>query len=516
MPESMFAEIKRYMRFGPDDEAALRAFAPKAAPHFARIADHFYDRLNEHEEARRVFYGPAQVDRLKVTLQEWMTGLFEGPWDEAYYERRARIGRVHVRISLPQRFMFGGMDLIRMELVDVLHASVTDAGERLRIAKALHKILDIELTIMLESYREASVDKVQTLLERELALSEARHDEIIEKAEALITTSDASGRILLFNAQCERVTGLSRHEAAGRDWLEVFVRNEDRDAVRARHADALAGRPAAPYEGPLAISATNGARVRWHFTVLPGAEVRLCAIGIDITSHHELTVRTMRAERLAALGTMAAGLAHEIRNPLNAAHLQLSVAQRSVARPGDVEDLKTALQLAGSEMKRLAGLVEDFLRFARPQPLRLAVVDLRSTAEVTVALVAPEAEALGVELSLLPGEPILYEFDDEKMKQVLLNLIRNAVEAAGRGGRVQVSVSASGGAARLAIEDDGPGFPADAPLFEPFYTTKEQGTGLGLAIVHRIVSDHGGTVDVQSRPGRTVVAVSLPMNATGP
>jgi signal transduction histidine kinase len=209
---------------------------------------------------------------------------------------------------------------------------------------------------------------------------------------------------------------------------------------------------------------------------------------------------------------MAAGLAHEIRNPLNAAHLQLSLAHRRITDPAEIDGARVALDLAASEMKRLAVLVEDFLQFARPQPLRLTRGDLRSTAEATMALVAPESLALGVELELLPGESVTLELDDEKMKQVVLNLVRNAIEAAGRGGRVTVTLSAKNDIAQLAVEDDGQGFPAAAPLFEPFFTTKEGGTGLGLAIVHRIVSDHGGTVDIKSRVGRTVVSVSLPIS----
>jgi signal transduction histidine kinase len=127
-----------------------------------------------------------------------------------------------------------------------------------------------------------------------------------------------------------------------------------------------------------------------------------------------------------------------------------------------------------------------------------------------LALVRPEAVAAGVELTLAAGDPTMLKFDHERIKQVLLNLLRNAVEAAGAGGRVNVSLGQKDGAATLIVEDSGPGFPEGAPIFEPFFTTKDRGTGLGLAIVYRIVSDHHGKVDVDSRPGRTVVAVSLP------
>src|SRR5439155_21894526 len=130
-----------------------------------------------------------------------------------------------------------------------------------------------------------------------------------------------------------------------------------------------------PFEGPVAPREGATRRVRWNLTTLPGpTEPLLCAIGIDVTEEHELALRSRRAERLAALGTMAAGLAHEIRNPLNAAHLQLKVVQRRLARPAgaDVDGARSAAELVSSEMKRLAMLVQEFLQFARPQPLRLA------------------------------------------------------------------------------------------------------------------------------------------------
>jgi signal transduction histidine kinase len=258
----------------------------------------------------------------------------------------------------------------------------------------------------------------------------------------------------------------------------------------------------------------TGRRVRWHFTRLPDSkQTILCAIGIDVTEEYEMGVRMRRSERLAALGTMAAGLAHEIRNPLNAAHLQLTLLQRKLGRPegADASGAAEAARLVADELNRLAGLVREFLQFAKPQPLRLSRGDLRITVEEVVGLLAPEAAAAGAALELLPGPTIFAELDDERMKQVIHNLVRNAVEAVGKGGKVRLRLEAQNGEAHLAVEDNGPGLPSlDAPIFEPFFTTKESGTGLGLAIAHRIVTDHGGRITVDSRPGHTVFEVCLP------
>src|SRR5262249_52420545 len=153
-----------------------------------------------------------------------------------------------------------------------------------------------------------------------------------------------------------------------------------------------------------------GRRVRWHFTRLPDSkQTILCAIGIDVTEEYEMGVRMRRSERMAALGTMAAGLAHEIRNPLNAAHLQLTLLQRRLGR--DAAGVEEAARVVADELNRLAGLVREFLQFAKPQPLRLSRGDLRITVEEVVGLLLPEAAAAGVALELAPGPNIKAELD---------------------------------------------------------------------------------------------------------
>lgn len=154
--ETLFQELKRYVQWGPADEAALRALHPLASADLHRIADVFYRRILDHDEARKALEGgESQVGRLKITLKAWMDMLLTGPWDEAYYERRARIGRVHVRIALPQHYMFGAMNVIRQELVEVATRHYRDRPDEQRLVRAaLEKILDVELAIMLHTYRE--------------------------------------------------------------------------------------------------------------------------------------------------------------------------------------------------------------------------------------------------------------------------------------------------------------------------------------------------------------------------
>lgn len=154
--ETLFEELRRYVGFGEADGARLRALHPVVAPHLDAIADLFYQRILEHEGARRALEGgESRVGQLKRTLVQWMHGLCLGPWDEAYFERRCRIGRVHVRISLPQHYMFGAMNVLRGELVRVIDEQMSaDHAEGGATRVAVHRILDLELAIMLHTYRE--------------------------------------------------------------------------------------------------------------------------------------------------------------------------------------------------------------------------------------------------------------------------------------------------------------------------------------------------------------------------
>jgi two-component system sensor histidine kinase HydH len=156
MAETLFEELKRYVGFSPEDARALRALHTVVREHFSRIAEVFYARILEHEGARKALEGgESQVGHLKGTLQIWMDQLLRGPWDEAYFELRCRIGRIHVRIALPQHYMFGAMNVLRQEFNALIDSHYRDQPTELDgVRRALSKILDLELAIMLHTYRE--------------------------------------------------------------------------------------------------------------------------------------------------------------------------------------------------------------------------------------------------------------------------------------------------------------------------------------------------------------------------
>ena len=523
----MFQEMKRYVRFGEDDARHLAAFGPVAAPHFVAIAAAFYDRIREHEDAHQVFNGEEQIARLQRTLVRWMGQLCSGPHDEAYYAERSKIGRMHVKIGLPQRYMFTAMALIHDALAKIADSLPRD--ESIAVRSALSRIIDLELAIMLETYREDYVSRIQRVerlerlqLEQALARSEHRYQSAVEIAKVLVVGVDPQGRVVLFNREAERVTGYARDEALGQDFAKLLLPEglPDVDAQRVTRAASASEPVDATWEAPMRTRAGKERMVHWQLARTPQApddDVALFAIGLDVTDERALAERTLQSERLAAVGTLAAGLAHEIRNPLNGALLHVTYLERALKRSGgDAEALETS-RFIGAEIQRLSALVKDFLVFARPSPPKLEPTTLRMVCERAMTVVAGDAQRVGAVLTGDYGpSDITVMVDSAKLEQVLLNLLRNAIDAVGGvgGGRVALRTLREPRRVLLEVQDDGPGIPsADTPIFDAFFSTKANGTGLGLAIVHRVVSDHGGTIEVESKPGRTVFRVTLPIKS---
>jgi signal transduction histidine kinase len=218
----------------------------------------------------------------------------------------------------------------------------------------------------------------------------------------------------------------------------------------------------------------------------------------------EALQRARVAERLAAAGTVTAGLSHEIRNPLNAAALQLSVLERRLRRRGgaDEAELLEPLSLARDEIRRVDRLLTEFLQMAKPESFRPQPIALQDFLQRTTALFSVTASERKITLECSCPEDLQVTADREKLQQVLTNLVLNALEALDKGGAVKLSAERSGAEVRIDVDDNGPGVPEEVArrIFEPFFTTKARGTGLGLAISHQQVSLQGGRLTVSRGP----------------
>ena len=234
------------------------------------------------------------------------------------------------------------------------------------------------------------------------------------------------------------------------------------------------------------------------------------------TAYRELRAaqeRIIESEKMALLGTFAAGLAHEIRNPLNSIALQLSVIERRNARLETDMGIGELIGIIREEVSRLDALAGDFLQFSRADRVQQGLADLDGVIEHVLRLLDPQSAHCGVHLvyERCPDLAPL-PLDAEKMKQVLINLIRNAIEAMPDGGKVTVRVVREGAGVILSVEDTGPGLPEGLDIFQLFVTTKPGGTGLGLSIARQIVSQHGGAVAAGNRPqGGARFEITLPI-----
>ncbi len=334
----------------------------------------------------------------------------------------------------------------------------------------------------------------ERLAEREgdLAAITALHESIVQSVTSGLLTLDGAGRVTFLNRAAEQMLGLGRTEVLGQPAERWF--------------GALRGDVA---RGEADLVTPAGETLRLGYSTFPlvgrkGAALGTAVIFQDLTQLRIMEERLDRSERLADLGQLSAGLAHELRNPLASMMGSVELLRSAGLRDDDRRLLDIVLREGG----RLGQLVTEFLAFARPGTLRREPVDLAVLVAQTLEAFSNDPAAAGVTLErALSPAPV--RGDPDQLRQVLWNLLINAAQALAAPGRAGGTIRVGCGPVRdggadLTVADDGPGIdPADrARLFTPFFTTKPAGTGLGLATVHRIVDAHGGALSVDSAPGQ--------------
>lgn len=236
----------------------------------------------------------------------------------------------------------------------------------------------------------------------------------------------------------------------------------------------------------------------------------------DFTERHREAQETLESERIAALQLLAAGVAHEIGNPLNSLtiHLQLLGRRLRTLPESERAQFTQPLGVAQEEIKRLDTIVTQFLRAIRPAPLQRAPHDLNSIVRDTAEFLQPELKSRNIllELDMSPGLPVL-EVDQDQLKQAFYNIVKNASEAMKQGGLLKIRTGTDGEWVNITFADTGGGMTQEtmARIFEPYFTTKKTGSGLGLMITQRIVRAHGGEVVLESDPGHGLrLTIRLP------
>jgi signal transduction histidine kinase len=470
-----FDELKAYVGFGVADEERLRALRPHVMPEAVRISDRFYETILLFPDATAVFEDMAQVNRLKKTLVKWIEQLLSGPFDLDYYALRRRIGSVHVKVGLPQQYMFTAMNRLMQDVHDIASAAFPDDAPL--YATSLRRITDIELAIMLGTYIDAREQSKMEIL-RDLLVSHLRTTVLLIDKERRVATS-ASASMELFTAV--DLTGKLLRDAIDPELLSQARLEEQLARAVATEREIIV---------PRVDVNVRGRRRMLRIAIVPLRHPTADAlIQIeDLTETLAAEERAKTAEHLAKLGTMAASVAHEIRNPLAGISGTVQFVAGSLpADDGRVE----ALREVQSQIARLGTLVGDLLNFSRPITVTCSPVDLALVAHnAVVQATASEGQAANIEGAGSANA------DAALLGQVLLNLVQNAWQA----GATRVLVRVSDG--RIVVCDDGPGIPVDnrARVFEPFFTTKVRGTGLGLPVAKKIVEAMGGTLALTDSP----------------
>ncbi len=413
-------------------------------------------------------------------------------------------------------------------LLDVGYMGHAGAGE---VGGALAATLEADERAALPLANALALAVRNQHLYRDTALLRDYQSRLIESAGALIMGIDRNWRIAVYNRAMAELTGFTREEVVGRDLRDLLTGIPDRAHLVSVLTAALHG---AEYSTlTIELPRRGGTPVRTVWTIAPvGRAARLVGsrasageslveavllIGQDQSRIHDLQQQVIRAERLATIGELSAGVVHELNNPLTSITVYAEYLQRKLGSQGsDPNDLEK-LRRIGASAQRILRFSRELVQYARPSNAELEVADLGAVVEQSLSfcehLFEPDEVELRRDLRPVPAVTAI----KGQLEQVIINLLTNAVHAISGRGVIEVRVrSTSPAHIALEIGDSGPGVPpADrARIFEPFFTTKPdgKGTGLGLSIVRNIVEQHRGEISVgESHLGGALFVISLPV-----
>ena len=366
-------------------------------------------------------------------------------------------------------------------------------------------IIGVSLMIAHQNVRllSQSYQKVQTY-----------SSEILQNLEDAVVAVDKTGLVTIFNQAAQKLFGVSADKSVGQN-----ISSLDATCCPALIESLESGQP---ISRPLEEVVVNGDKriISLRTSILwddDGAIDSVILVATDLTMQQQLQEQLRRKEKLTAMGELASGVAHEIRNPINAIGM---IAQRFLKefrpRQGEEEYLELAKSVV-SETRRTNEIVQRFLQYAKPQPLNFSVVDMKDLLLEIAAFYKSAADAKGVKCVSGIKKSAIVNADRDRLKQALLNILQNALDATPRNGTIRIAGEKEHKKYVVKISDTGAGIAEDNyhKIFDLYYTTKKDGTGLGLPIVYQIIQGHNGEIDFESKIGKgTTFKIKLPLEET--
>lgn len=459
------------------------------------------------------------LDALLITWLVWRTGDLSSPYITLYI----------VLISISSLFLKPRATLA-MALISILCfislpililLAVIDSYGNYQMPSKIIQIVSFHIVAFLIvgllasrlSERRSSGEELKETA-KTLATLRALHERIIESIRSGLITTDLEGNIYTFNAAAAEITGYRAEDMTGKSIFFLF--GDINESIRISMAAADEGEQLPRFETDLITPEGFAVRIGYGITKLFSETNETSGMIItfqDLTEIRSMEESIRRKDRLAAVGRVGAGLAHEIRNPLGAMRGAIQVLESTTPPESVQADL---MNIILRESDRLNSIITNFLSYAKPKVGNFSETDVGEAIKDTLTLLrhSPDVKAEHTLRESLPNHPIFVSADSTQMKQVFWNLARNAIQAMPDGGTLRIGLeSIANNRIKIVFEDTGAGMSPDQveQLFEPFSNSTSGGTGLGLSIVYQIIRDHNGTINVRSMQGEgSIITIELP------
>lgn len=521
MTDAVFAryrDLQRYVGWTDTDVLRVRAIADIVQAGLPGLIDDFYREIQEHPGAGRVITGgQPQIARLKQSLRDWLLDSLRSDYDMDYVTRRWNIGRRHSDIGLHPTYTNAAMARLRNGIIDLIVAAGAEVQDLGGTIRSVNRMLDLDLAIIQDAYEAEHVRK-EKLAEHER--SEEKFRMLVEAATCLVVIVDQDHHIVYCSPYGRELTGHDVADLVGRDFLDVLVAPAARDEVAAEIDATFAGEPARGCEHPILCRDGRQRWLVWNARRLDDFDdaPAVLAVGHDFTERREAHERMLRAERLAGIGQMITGLAHESRNALQRIQSCSEMLELEVGGNEEAMRLLHRLQKAQDDLRRL---LDEVRGFAAPIQLERSPCDASGAWREAWHML--ETARRGRDAALVESADLgdLKVFADRfRLVQLFRNLLENSLAACPDPMRVSVECREvthnQTSALEISVRDNGPGLSPDARqnVFEPFFTTKTKGTGLGMAIARQIVDAHGGSIRLGVTGAGAEFLITLPREET--